>query len=100
MGDSNPLAVFPVKRNKTVLRRKAQRANKIVQRAIQEGWLARSLESSACGKECYTYAHHESYNYPLEVVWLCASCHKRRDLEREAEYRTAYLASLSKLRKD
>lgn len=26
------------------------------------------------------YAHHEDYSKPLEIIWLCPSCHKRRHL--------------------
>jgi len=33
-----------------------------------------------CG-EVKTQAHHEDYSKPLEVVWLCAACHKKRHQE-------------------
>jgi hypothetical protein len=26
-------------------------------------------------------AHHEDYDKPLEVVWLCQPCHKQRHKE-------------------
>ena len=28
-----------------------------------------------CGSETNLQAHHEDYDLPLDVVWLCASCH-------------------------
>jgi hypothetical protein len=29
-----------------------------------------------CGEE-RTQAHHENYEYPLQVVWLCTKCHNK-----------------------
>jgi len=31
-----------------------------------------------------THGHHEDYDKPLEVVWLCARCHKARHAELKA----------------
>ncbi len=31
-----------------------------------------------CGSMLNLHAHHEDYSKPLEVEWLCASCHRRR----------------------
>uniref|UniRef100_A0A6M3LQA7 HNH endonuclease n=1 Tax=viral metagenome TaxID=1070528 RepID=A0A6M3LQA7_9ZZZZ len=31
----------------------------------------------ACNRGDYIQAHHEDYNKPTEVLWLCASCHKK-----------------------
>lgn len=42
--------------------------------AIESGKLVR--QPCACGNE-QSQAHHEDYSKPLEVVWLCASCHQR-----------------------
>lgn len=33
-----------------------------------------------CGNE-KTHAHHEDYDKPIDVVWLCAVCHKQRHKE-------------------
>lgn len=47
--------------------------------AIERG----KLERGTCCEDCETtdekiYGHHEDYNKPLEVIWLCQSCHMRR----------------------
>lgn len=31
-----------------------------------------------CGFQRYTVAHHEDYSKPLDIMWLCAVCHKLR----------------------
>lgn len=41
------------------------------------------LERGTCCEDCKTteeriVGHHENYNKPLEVTWLCQSCHMRR----------------------
>lgn len=47
----------------------------LVGAAIKEGILARPDKCSRCLKECKAEAHHEDYMKPLEVIWLCRSCH-------------------------
>ena len=48
-------------------------AHSAVARAIKSGLLAR-LPCSQCGA-VNSVAHHEDYDKPLKVVWLCQSCH-------------------------
>lgn len=71
----------PEFRNRAKARRKQEykkfsseeRARRVVSRAIRLGKLARR-PCEACGKEP-TQAHHDDYNYPLKVRWLCSVCH-------------------------
>jgi hypothetical protein len=47
-----------------------------VEKALTRGKLQRPDHCSKCFKECVPEAHHEDYNKPLEVTWLCADCHR------------------------
>ena len=46
--------------------------------AIRTGQLTRPSECEHCGKSCKPEGHHEDYNAPLAVEWLCQSCHSGR----------------------
>ena len=52
-------------------------AQNIVTKNIQRGSLIRADTCMNCGHKGRTEAHHKDYNQPLEVIWLCRSCHKR-----------------------
>lgn len=54
-------------------------AHSSVARAIRNGNLLR-LPCIRCGEK-KSVAHHEDYDKPLEVVWLCQPCHKQRHKE-------------------
>ena len=58
-------------------------AHSAVARAIRAGKLVR-LPCTRCGEE-KSVAHHEDYDKPLEVVWLCQPCHKQRHKELGSE---------------
>jgi len=45
--------------------------------AIQRGELVRSRHCESCGRRTRTQGHHDDYTKPLEVRWLCSSCHVR-----------------------
>lgn len=51
------------------------RAHKRVQRAVRAGLLVRPAACEDCGAECAPQAHHDNYDEPLAVRWLCGLCH-------------------------
>ena len=53
------------------------RAQHILNVAIKKGKIKRGI--CECGKE-NAYAHHDDYNKPLEIRWMCPSCHKKYHL--------------------
>jgi hypothetical protein len=54
-------------------------AHSSVARAIRSGALVRQ-PCSRCN-DAKSVAHHEDYDKPLEVFWLCQPCHKQRHKE-------------------
>ena len=48
-------------------------------RAIRSGKLI--PQPCACGNP-KSQAHHEDYSKPLDVMWLCASCHQKRHYQK------------------
>lgn len=47
----------------------------IVRKAIRNGSLVRPSCCTKCGRKGIIHAHHEDYNKPLDVAWLCYECH-------------------------
>jgi hypothetical protein len=68
-------------------------AEKIVARNAVNHALARGeievKPCERCGFGIGVQAHHEDYNKPLEVVWLCRPCHGQRHREINQERRKA-----------
>jgi hypothetical protein len=64
-----------------------QRGANVVSRAIKKGLLTRPAECEECRKACKPEAAHRDYARPLDVRWLCRSCHRRWD---RAEPKSAY----------
>ena len=56
-------------------------AHRAVAVAIARGVLTRAAACEECGRQGPTQGHHRDYAAPLEVEWLCASCHSRRHLD-------------------
>jgi ribosomal protein S27AE len=54
-------------------------AHSQVTRAIRSGTLVRQ-PCVRCA-ETKSLAHHEDYDHPLVVMWLCQACHKQRHKE-------------------
>lgn len=42
---------------------------------VKRSKLIRPNKCQKCGKTAKLNAHHENYNAPLEVIWVCAMCH-------------------------
>jgi ribosomal protein S27AE len=59
-------------------------AHSSVFKAVRKGALVRQ-PCVRCG-EAKVIAHHEDYDYPLVVMWLCQACHKQRHKELKAEF--------------
>jgi hypothetical protein len=51
-------------------------AHSAVARAVRKGLLVRQ-PCVCCGNQ-KSLAHHEDYDKPLDVEWLCQPCHKQR----------------------
>ena len=51
----------------------------MVMQAVRTGALTKQ-PCSRCGA-VKAVAHHEDYSKPLDVTWLCLSCHQRRHVE-------------------
>lgn len=51
------------------------RTHQAVLRAVIRGELTPSLACANCGGSVKIVAHHEDYNLPLDVDWLCTPCH-------------------------
>ena len=64
--------------------KRRQRAHNAVRRAIVKGELTR-MPCMRCGQQ-KTEAHHDDYDKPLEVMWLCTPCHKKRHKELKEEF--------------
>jgi hypothetical protein len=55
------------------------RCHNAVARAIKKGHLTR-LDCEKCGNN-KSVGHHEDYDKPLDIIWLCDICHKQRHKE-------------------
>lgn len=54
--------------------------HKLVMYAVKLGVLIRPNKCEKCGKECKPHGHHTDYSKPIDVIWLCHSCHKLEHL--------------------
>ena len=64
--------------------KRRNRAHNAVSRGIHSGKLVRQ-PCCRCGQK-KSIAHHEDYDKPLEVMWLCQPCHKQRHKELKEEF--------------
>lgn len=53
----------------------AMTARKLVAKAKKVGALPSSMACEMCGSNQFVQAHHGDYLRPLDVVFLCSSCH-------------------------
>jgi hypothetical protein len=60
---------------------KEYKAHLAVNNAVVAGNLVRPVVCSNCGQGGRIEGHHEDYNKPLEIVWLCTQCHRNRHEE-------------------
>ncbi len=53
----------------------------IARRAEERGEITRPLLCELCGKEKTLIKHHRDYSRPLEITWVCYSCHRIDHIE-------------------
>ena len=53
------------------------KAYNILKRAVLSGDIERPTTCCDCGAIGPTDGHHENYAKPLDVVWVCRSCHNK-----------------------
>jgi hypothetical protein len=46
--------------------------------ALKYESLKRGEQCVECGSTKNIHGHHDNYQFPLDVTWLCPSCHKKR----------------------
>jgi len=57
-----------------------RRAQNLVYIAVRDGRLVRPERCSKCRSKRGTIeASHDDYSKPLQIEWLCASCHHKKD---------------------
>lgn len=57
----------------------ANRAQRILNYALETKSIERPSSCQQCGKDCTPEGSHDNYNKPLEVEWLCRQCHAKKD---------------------
>lgn len=53
-------------------------ARQAARTAVTSGKLVRPKYCTSCLNECTPQGHHPDYSKPLEVMWLCRSCHAQQ----------------------
>ncbi len=56
---------------------KKYKAHQAVGKAVRNGVLTNPGNCVECTSDLAVEAHHDDYDFPLTVRWLCALCHKR-----------------------
>lgn len=54
---------------------KKRQATKMVNSRVAAGTMHKPDSCERCGTEGPVQAHHDDYDKPLDVIWLCTSCH-------------------------
>ena len=68
--------------------KRRQASYNAVVRAIKSGRLQKE-NCYKCGS-ANSLAHHEDYDFPLVVIWLCQPCHKQRHKEINAMLKSTF----------
>ena len=61
-----------------------RKAHSAVSKALRHGTLLKE-PCCRCGNE-KSVAHHDDYDKPLDIMWLCQPCHKQRHKELKEEF--------------
>ena len=61
------------------------RAMNMLARALRRGVIRKSNFCECCYAFGKTEAHHDDYDKPIDVKWLCVKCHNKRHVEIRSE---------------
>lgn len=50
-------------------------AHNMINNGLRDGKLEKPLACDRCGKEDMIHGHHDDYSQPMDVEWICVSCH-------------------------
>ena len=64
---------------------KELKAKYLVNQAIKKGKIIKPKLCFICNLEKRLCGHHQNYNKPLEVIWMCFSCHKLEHIKKKNE---------------
>lgn len=65
-----------INKNWRIRNRLKQKVHNIAEKALERGQIKRKQNCENCGTTNRRLEmHHEDYNFPLIVQWLCPSCH-------------------------
>ena len=82
---NNPEAVFKSRLAVCEKHPTKYNAHKVVETAVNAGVIKKPDYCMGCGcpaSESRVESHHHDYCKPLEVVWVCARCHRQLDANR------------------
>lgn len=57
------------------------RAHRMIYKAVRCGRIVKSEICQCCGVSENIEAHHQDYEKPLSVIWLCRGCHRSKHKE-------------------
>jgi hypothetical protein len=81
--ERHPLLVLDRGRSERMKKPKCVSARKKLSYAIKTGKVIRPDRCDLCLLACRPQGHHDDYERPLTVRWLCARCHKLHHLSGE-----------------
>ena len=55
----------------------------VVKKQIAAGRIVASSACMGCCRNIKTEAHHDDYNKPLQIRWLCKQCHEKWHMNNE-----------------
>lgn len=60
---------------KSVTTPEKTRARSVISNALRDGKIMKPVRCTKCGSGDKIQAHHTDYSKPLEVKWVCSTCH-------------------------